>query len=997
MNHTERNNTTIPITRIAAVVVRVESDSLRVRITHEGLPEEMRVRIHCLGVNSEFDETIPLLEPGSRLNLAEVEVVDGELRPQYLVLEPDYLVDASSLAECVQDYGVSWQRYFWNRLRPKLSTAPILLGNAVNLIFDELIHAENPRQVSFQSLMPKIFSRYSIEFAAGESIDRNFFNTLRQQFDTLNRVLETDFPRLGINRRRAMVEPSFICETLGLQGRLDFLQTVEGANGIELKAGRTPYPDYDLAKISLPHRAQSALYQLMWQSVSGIPLNDQHFYLLYSRCTSPGGNLRSVKVSTSELRSLINLRNLIVAAERDTARYGVSQSERLINQLNATNLIPRPSSFTERFIRPEIERGRMRLERRTDNELALRYFHRYYAFVAKEHYLAKVGYPSGSGISGSASWWRMTRDEKVREGYMYSGLQLIRNNASGENPEAEFALPPDLLSPDFRVGDIVLLYCCDHGNAQVSSQQVFRATIATISVESIVLRLRDSQLYAELLPLQSRYAIEHDYVDSSFTFQYKALYALLEASPHRKGLLLGESDEAPTRNEVRKLSYEYPDANLTRILTKAVQANDYFLLVGPPGTGKTSVALRNMVREFLAIPDHQILLVAFTNRAVDEICDKLEAIPEVEDYIRVGQPLSCETTYRHHLLSERMKSCANREAVCRTIDECRVFVATLASLSGRSEFFALKRFDVAIVDEASQILEPQLVGLLSAQTPTGRDAVGKFILIGDHKQLPAIVVQSPEESVISDETLQAAGFTDCRISLFERLYRSLPADSPFVDILDCQWRMHPAIATFANEHFYQGILKNGNAEHQTDELPYLVHGNDSWEKSVATRRLAFFPTESRFPGKKYNDEEAIRVATIVHTLYRLYELNHLTFDERAIGIITPYRHQIARIRQELARLAIPALDTIRIDTVERFQGSQNDCIIYSFCTNDEAQLDWLPSYTEEKGQLIDRKLNVAITRARRQLFVLGNPQLLSRNSIYSKLIDYLGYIPLQNN
>ena len=79
----------------------------------------------------------------------------------------------------------------------------------------------------------------------------------------------------------------------------------------------------------------------------------------------------------------------------------------------------------------------------------------------------------------------------------------------------------------------------------------------------------------------------------------------------------------------------------------------------------------------------------------------------------------------------------------------------------------------------------------------------------------------------------------------------------------------------------------------------------------------------------------------------MYERNGLEFDERSVGIIAPYRHQIARIRQELDKFGISAFDTIRVDTVERFQGSQNDCIIYSFCVNDESQLEWLPSYTED--------------------------------------------------
>ena len=88
-------------------------------------------------------------------------------------------------------------------------------------------------------------------------------------------------------------------------------------------------------------------------------------------------------------------------------------------------------------------------------------------------------------------------------------------------------------------------------------------------------------------------------------------------------------------------------------------------------------------------------------------------------------------------------------------------------------------------------------------------------------------------------------------------------------------------------------------------------------------------------------------------------------------------------------MSLPHVEEIRVDTVERFQGSQSDCIIYSFAVNDERQLEWLPSYTEEAGQLIDRKLNVVLTRARCQLFVLGNERLLSRNTLYRQLVEYL--------
>ena len=95
-------------------------------------------------------------------------------------------------------------------------------------------------------------------------------------------------------------------------------------------------------------------------------------------------------------------------------------------------------------------------------------------FVSREHYLSKIGYPSGSGISGVASLWRMTRDEKEREGYMFSGLRLVRNCAAEDIPEVEFILPGNTPSPDFRLGDIVLFYVCDTDADRVSNPTSFQ-------------------------------------------------------------------------------------------------------------------------------------------------------------------------------------------------------------------------------------------------------------------------------------------------------------------------------------------------------------------------------------------------------------------------------------------------------------------------------------------------------------------------------------------
>ena len=136
-----------------------------------------------------------------------------------------------------------------------------------------------------------------------------------------------------------------------------------------------------------------------------------------------------------------------------------------------------------------------------------------------------------------------------------------------------------------------------------------------------------------------------------------------------------------------------------------------------------------------------------------------------------------------------------------------------------------------------------------------------------------------------------------------------------------------------------------------------------------------------------NEDEAVIIARVAHAVYRLHELNRRPFHpESTLGIIVPYRHQIAVVRKHIAAYGVPALDDITIDTVERYQGSQRDVIIYGFTVQMPHQLDFLCAQTfEEEGRVIDRRLNVAMTRAREQMVLVGNPSLLSLNPVLSDI------------
>ena len=602
------------------------------------------------------------------------------------------------------------------------------------------------------------------------------------------------------------------------------------------------------------------------------------------------------------------------------------------------------------------------------------YFYTLYNFITKELYTSKSGDVNCESRTGASALWLSTLDEKRDAGEILYDLTIVENHASQAHKAFIILSIPqyeETFLPNFRNGDVVVLYERNNGMDNVTNKMVFKGNIESITDNELRIRLRAAQQNPLVFPENSRYAVEHDTMDTTFRSMYLGLSSFMDANPERRELLLGQR---PPRFD---MAYEDRIARTTddfeRVALKAEAACDYFLLVGPPGTGKTSRALRRMVEHFYACPSTQVLLLAYTNRAVDEICRSLSAILPQVDYIRVGSELSCDARFRKHLLENVLAECNNRREVNIRMADCRIYVGTVASIASKPELFKLKHFDVAIVDEATQILEPQLLGILCARFKDGRNGIGKFILIGDHKQLPAVVLQSNEQSEVHDEGLRRIGLYNLKDSLFERLYRFHLQEEHCraVDMLCRQGRMHPGVASFPNREFYAGKLEALGLPHQLENVDAPVR---------------FIPSKQDLESVsgKTNRYEAQIVAGLAKEVYLAHEEE---FDpNRTLGVITPYRSQIALIRKELQALAIPALSRISIDTVERYQGSERDVIIYSFCVNHLYQLRFLPNLTEEDGVQIDRKLNVALTRARKQLFITGVPEILSHNSIYQYLL-----------
>ena len=983
------------------------------------------VRYNIPQINEEFAETCKLLWRHAQLNLLDTAIDEaGILTPSFIVLEPDYLIDISSLAECFRDYGHHPANYYLSRLQPIENARPLLLGNIANLFLDEWIHAQD-EDIDYRTCMQKAFRRYPIELAACPDLrdrekERQFFDDCKLHFEHIRETVNDTFHAAGyeLDKTDAVLEPSYICEALGLQGRLDYMQR-DMSSFIEMKSGKADeYAIRGKVEPKENNKVQMLLYQAVLQYSMGMDHRKVKAYLLYTRYPL----LYPSRPSWAMVRRVIDLRNRIVANEYGIQlRNSLEYTEQKLEEINAATLNERglKGRFWETWLRPSIDSFQEKLK--ALSPLEKKYFYAVYNFLTKELYTSKSGDVDYEGRTGAASLWLSTLAEKCEAGEIIYDLRIKENHAADEykahllltrsrNCESSQELPQEIsqkesiddgiqnVLPNFRQGDAIILYERNHSTDNVTNKMVFKGNIESLADNEIGIRLRSTQQNPSVLPAESLYAIEHDTMDTTFRSMYQGLYAYLSATQDRRDLLL--SQRPPKFDESLDTLISRAEDDFTRVALKAKAAQDYFLLVGPPGTGKTSCALKKMVETFHADKDTQILLLSYTNRAVDEICKSLASIRPVVDFIRVGSELSCDENYRDHLIENELSSCNRRSEVYERIRNCRIIVGTVAAISGKPELFRLKHFNVSIIDEATQILEPQLLGILCARGEDDRNAIDKFILIGDHKQLPAVVLQNTEQSAIYDEALLSIGLANLKDSLFERLYRNCSSGngsvSPVIagsassviagnassatgrsfDMLCRQGRMHPEVALFANRAFYGGRLIPVGLPHQLENSEHIS-------------RVAFYPSVPEQAGTsvKINSSEARIVAGLA---VRIYESNQKSFDEsRTLGIITPYRSQIALIKKEIETLGIPALNRILVDTVERFQGSERDVIIYSCCINSYYQLKFVSNLTEEDGVLIDRKLNVALTRARKQMFITGVPKFLESSPLYQSLLKLI--------
>ena len=922
-----------------------------------------------------------LLTEGMQLNLLDSHREGQTLQPQLIVVEPDFLLDISSLAACFSDYGHHPIAYTFGRLKPAANTQAILLGNFAGAALDNII---NQFRFQVNDTIRHSFYEQALQFCTCKDFNPQQFKAdALVQVANIQEAVECLIPKPSFPSKdrlpvafplergaKVLLEPSFVCEHLGLQGRVD-LMTQDMHLLVEQKSGKNRQLEH---KAPIPysesHYVQLLLYYGIFRYNFHLPADKVDIRLLYSRYPAKQG-LLIVNYYQQLFHEAIRLRNQIVAQEIQIAHKGFAHIE---PQLSADTLNERnvQNKLFEHFVRPQTEQLLAPLKALSETER--HYVERMLTFVYREQLAQKIGVQEGQG-GAVANLWNMPLAEKRDTGSIFYGLRILHKEQSSDYSGYDrltLSIPDmgDDFLPNFRRNDMVCLYAYKD-QPDICASILYKGVIERLTDHEVTVRLNDGQQNADVFA-DTTYAIEPSFSDRSTTPAIRSLHAFCAASPERRALLMGERE--PRCDTSLRLSRSYHPF-YDDILLKAKQAQDYFLLQGPPGTGKTSHALKYIIKECLG--GEAILLLSYTNRAVDEICGMLEEAGI--DYMRLGSETSCDPRYSAHLMDHCFDNRPRLDEIRERIIQTSVIVSTTSTMQSRPFLFQLKHFSLCIVDEASQILEPNVIGLLASPQ------IDKFILVGDHKQLPAVVQQPDDVPALSS----------CRQSLFERLLRveREAGRTAFTAILQRQGRMHPDIAAFPNEMFYaeEQLLPVPLPHQEEPQLDYQQPSADALDDLLKQQRVIFLASDTissglTSPSDKVNPSEAKMVAGLLCRLYRQYGADR--FDSaHSVGVIVPYRNQIAMIRREIEVLGIPALMDISIDTVERYQGSQRDVIIYSFTIQHPYQLDFLTANCfESEGKVIDRKLNVAMTRARKQLLMTGNVAVLSQNPLFAELI-----------
>jgi ATP-dependent RNA/DNA helicase IGHMBP2 len=463
-------------------------------------------------------------------------------------------------------------------------------------------------------------------------------------------------------------------------------------------------------------------------------------------------------------------------------------------------------------------------------------------------------------------------------------------------------------------------------------------------------------------------------------------------------ILLG--NKKPTFNET---VFKFENKNLNvfqnNAVQKIVQANELAIVHGPPGTGKTTT-LVHAIKALLKHNNKKILVVAPSNTAVDVLSEKLHeqgvSVLRMGNPIRVSeqlQSLTMDSKMQLHADSKQIKAMRKQanefrdmahkykrnfgrderdqrkllfeeaKNIIKNIDNIEKYITDdiiakaqviSATLIG-SKHYLLKnvQFHTVVIDEAGQALEPSCwVAIEKAQ---------KLILAGDHCQLPPTIKSHEAAKGGLEKTL------------FEKKIALHPEA---VTLLQEQYRMHEHIMQYSSQHFYDGkLIANENVKQRK------LFARDASVNFIDTAGCGF---DEKINGHQIsNPEEAqLLFKHLVQYLEQLQNENVLQQHAPSIAIISPYKMQVIWMQEYiLSYEAIkPFLHLININTIDSFQGQEKDIVYISMVRSND---------TNQIGFLADlRRMNVAMTRAKQKLVIVGDSATLSTNKFYENLIIY---------
>lgn len=425
----------------------------------------------------------------------------------------------------------------------------------------------------------------------------------------------------------------------------------------------------------------------------------------------------------------------------------------------------------------------------------------------------------------------------------------------------------------------------------------------------------------------------------------------------------------------------------------ALSGEDFAVIHGPPGTGKTTTVVE-LIRQAIQRGE-RVLACAPSNVAVDNLLERLIVVGE--EAVRLGHPARVSADLQEHTLDllvdvhpdvrlarrlvKEAKSLRNRaskrtrakpargarretreeasrliadarrleaRAVTQVLDSADCLCSTLTGLD--ADLLKDRRFDLVVIDEAAQATEP------ACWIPILRG--NRIVLAGDHQQLPPTIV-SPEAA--------RAGLS---LSLMERLIHA--HGSAVSRMLTVQYRMHEAIMTFPSSEFYEaGLVADARVErHLLRDLPRVA------ENELTGTPLEFIDTAGADLPEEVEPDGSSRlnVGEANVLVRRVEDLLDSGVGARQIAVIAPYAAQVRRLRELIS------MDGLEIDTVDGFQGREKEAVLISLVrSNPEGEIGFLSDV---------RRMNVALTRARRKLIVIGDSATVAHHEFYQRLIEY---------